>query len=177
MRGAFVAFLVLFTDSTCAGDLEALKAAAKRYVAEMKSVLTTSGDLDCAEMVGQACEYAAAKSAYYDAARKAMPSLLQMAKGRNDGSRYGEELAEIFQGFGEDRDEEATGILTNALQHCPASVQREQALKAIEQAEETAKKFVEEFGGLEGVEHGDLRMARLLVAGTHLSAGALCPKK
>ena len=53
-----------------------------------------------------------------------MPALLEIAKGQETDSRYGNELAEIFRGFGEDRDEEATGILEAELKLCPNSDQR-----------------------------------------------------
>ena len=47
-------------------------------------------------------------------ARQAMPALLQMAKGQETDGRYGNELTEIFRGFGEARDEEATGAGSQA---------------------------------------------------------------
>jgi hypothetical protein len=65
-----------------AGSLEDLKAASVRYVAAVKAVLTISEDSDCPQLVAKANDYAAAKVAYYTAARKAMPALAQMAKGQ-----------------------------------------------------------------------------------------------
>jgi hypothetical protein len=64
--------------------------------------------LDSSETIAKANEYAAAKVAYYTADRKAMPALLQIAKGEKTDTAYGEELAEIFRDFGGDRDEETT---------------------------------------------------------------------
>ena len=95
MRAVFVAFIMLVVSTALADDLEALKAAARRYVAAMKAVLKTA---DCSEGIVEASEYAAAKVAYYAAARQAMPALLQMAKGEKTDSRYGQELTEIFDG-------------------------------------------------------------------------------
>jgi hypothetical protein len=151
MRAVLVVFLVLLVASSFAGDLEALKAAANHYAAAMRFVLETQESSECFETIEQASAYAAAKTAYYQAARKAMPALLQIAKGEDTDSRYGKELTEIFRSFGENRDQEATGILTNALSQCPASAQRDQALKAIKDAQEMATRFVKDFGGLEGV--------------------------
>jgi hypothetical protein len=62
--------LAAFTSS--ADDLEALKAAATRYVASMKAVLAFPERADCSETIAEAGEYAAAKIAYYNAARQAI---------------------------------------------------------------------------------------------------------
>ena len=131
-----------------ADDLEELKAAAVHYVAAMKAVLKTS---NCAEGIAKASEYAAAKVAYYTAARQAMPALLQMAKGEKTDSRYGQELTEIFQGYSEDKDQMATIILEAQLDRCPSSEKRDAALVAIERARQIAEQFVNDFGRLEGV--------------------------
>ena len=48
----------------------------------MKAVRALPDASDCSETIGAAGEYAAAKTAYYDAARRAVPALLQIAKGR-----------------------------------------------------------------------------------------------
>jgi hypothetical protein len=50
----------------------------------------------------KAAEYAAAKVVYYKAPRKAMPSLIQMAKGEKTDNGYGEDLIELFRGSGEE---------------------------------------------------------------------------
>jgi hypothetical protein len=42
-------------------------------------------------------------------------------------------LDRIFRNFGEDRDGEATENLNDTLEQCPTSVQRNQALQAIEE--------------------------------------------
>jgi hypothetical protein len=65
----------------------------------MKAALALSGEADCSETVTKANDYAAAKVAYYKAARRAMPALLEMAKGQETNSRYGNELTEIFRGI------------------------------------------------------------------------------
>ena len=93
----------------------------------MKVVLTISDDSDSPELVVKANDYAAVKIAYYTAARKAMPALLQMAKGQKSDTSYANEITEIFRGFGEDRDEEAMGELEAKLNRCPTSDQRNQA--------------------------------------------------
>jgi hypothetical protein len=141
--------LAAFTAS--ADDLEALKAAATGYVASMKAVLALPEAPDSSETIAKADEYAAAKIAYYDAARRAMPALLQTAKGENTDSRYGDELTEIFRGFGEDRDEEATQMQDAKLNRCPSSDKRDQAMTAIEQASRIAAQFIEDFGRLDGI--------------------------
>jgi hypothetical protein len=61
--------------TACADDLEDLKAASVHYVAAVKAVLAISDDSDCSETIAKANNYAAAKIAYYAAARKAMPNL------------------------------------------------------------------------------------------------------
>jgi hypothetical protein len=104
-----------------ADDLEDLKTASVRYVTAMKAVLALSDGSYCSETIAKANEYAASKADYYRAARQAMPSLLQMAKGEKTDNTYGEELTRIFQDFGEDRDQEASGMLETKLNICPKS--------------------------------------------------------
>ena len=82
-----------------AGNLDTLKAAAKSYVAAMESTLSLSETASCTEIIAVAKEYAKAKIAYYEAARAAMPTLLQSARGESSGTVDEKELAEIFQGF------------------------------------------------------------------------------
>ena len=116
----------------------------------MKAALAVSDDSDCSETIAKANDYAAAKVAYYTAALQAMPALLQMAKGKETNSGYGNELTEIFRGFGEDKDQEATGALEAKLSLCPNSDERNQARLAVEQAKQTAEQFVKDFSRLEG---------------------------
>jgi hypothetical protein len=78
MRSLFVSFLIVCAVSVSADDLGALKAAARRYVAAMKGILALPDASDCSETIAGASEYAAAKIAYYAAARRAMPALLAM---------------------------------------------------------------------------------------------------
>jgi hypothetical protein len=80
-----------------------------------------------------------------------MPVLIEIAKGQQTDSGYGNELTEIFRGFGEDRDEEATGALEAKLNQYPTSDQRDQARLAVEHAKETAEQFIKDFSRLEGV--------------------------
>ena len=147
----FVALIIAGAITAYADDLEDLKAASGRYVAAMKAALALPDAPDCSEAIAKAGEYAAAKIAYYDAARQAMPALLQNAKGLKSDSTYGEELTEIFRGFGEDRDEEATVTLESELYRCPTSDRRDQARTAVELARQIAAQFVKDFGGLDGV--------------------------
>jgi hypothetical protein len=58
---------------------------------------------------------------------------------------------EIFQGFGEDKDEEAAAALENKLRACPTSDEREKALSAINRAQKFAEQFIKDFGQLKGV--------------------------
>jgi hypothetical protein len=131
MRTLFVAFIIVAAITAYADDLEGLKAASVRYVAAVKAALVLSDGAECSQTVANANGYAAAKIAYYDAARQAMPALLQITKGQDLDSSYGKELTEIFRGFDEDKDEEATRILDGKLDRCPASGERAQARKAI----------------------------------------------
>jgi hypothetical protein len=151
MRFLFVAIIMVAAITAYADDLEDLKAASVRYVAAMKVALTLSDEADCSEIVAKANEYASAKAAYYNAARQAMPALLKMAKGQETNSGYGNELTEIFRGFGEDRDEEVTATLDAKLNRCPRSDQRDQACLAVEESKETAERFIKDFGRLDGV--------------------------
>jgi hypothetical protein len=142
MRSIFVAFIIVAAINACADDLGDLKAASVRYVASMKAALALSDEADCFETVARANEYAAAKVAYYKAARRAMPALLEIAKGQETNSGYGKELTEIFRGFGEDGDEEAAETLEAKLSLCPNSDQRDQTRLAVEHAKKTAEQFI-----------------------------------
>jgi hypothetical protein len=108
-----------------AGNLDALKSTARSYVMAMEAALALSGTSSCTEIITAANEYAKAKIAYYDAARAAMPTLLQSARGESSGTADEKELTEIFRGFGEDQDEEASEVLEGKLGKCPTSDERE----------------------------------------------------
>jgi hypothetical protein len=79
MRTLLVALIMICALTSSADELQALKAAAGRYVAAMKAVLALPKTADCADTSTKGSEYATAKMAYYQAARRAMPALLQMA--------------------------------------------------------------------------------------------------
>jgi hypothetical protein len=96
-------------------------------------------------------EYAAAKVAYCNAARQAMPALLQLAKGEKTDGRYGQDLIELFRGSGEEDDEQATVMLGSKLRGCDDSNQHCQQREAVEDAEQIAEQFLKDFGRLEGV--------------------------
>jgi hypothetical protein len=150
MRYLLVAFIIVAAINASADDLEDLKAASVSYVVAMRAALQLPDGSDCSELIAKVNEYAAVKLDYYRAARQAMPALIQVAKGPQTNSRYGDELIEIFRGFGEDRDEEATAALEAKLKLCPNSDQRDQARMVVEQANETAERFVKDFGRLDG---------------------------
>jgi hypothetical protein len=133
--------------TTSADDLEDLKSASVRYVAAMKTGLELSDGSDCSETIAKANEYAAAKIAYYMAARQAMPALLEMAKGPETNSHYGNELLEIFRGFGEDTDEAASQTLEAKLNLCPNSDRRDQVGLAIEHAKEISERLLRILAG------------------------------
>jgi hypothetical protein len=109
------AMLVAFVS---ADDLQVLKAAAGRFAVAIRAVLDLPMAADCSEISSKACEYTAAKIAYYRAARQAMPFLIQMAKGEKTDARYGEDLIELFFGSGEEDDEQATVMLLSKLRGC-----------------------------------------------------------
>jgi hypothetical protein len=144
MRSILAAITMVSATTAFADNLEDLKAVFVRYVAAMKVALTLLDEAVCSETVAKANEYAAAKVAYYKAARRAMSALLQIAKGQETNSGYGNELSE-------DRDEEVTETLDAKLNRCPSSDQRDQACLAIEESEETAERFITDFGRLDGV--------------------------
>jgi hypothetical protein len=95
-------------------------------------------------------EYAAAKMEYYQAARRAIPALLQLVKGEKTDSGYGQDLIELFRGFGEDEDQEATVMLESRLRRCGDSVESLRARKSIEDARQSAERFLNDFRHLEG---------------------------
>ena len=70
---AVIASLMLGSFASEADDLQALKEAAGRYVIAIKAVLGIPEAADCSEITYKAGKYAAAKVAYYSAARQAMP--------------------------------------------------------------------------------------------------------
>jgi hypothetical protein len=133
-----------------ADDLQALREAARCYVAAIKAVLNLPEAVDCSEISAKANDYAAAKVAYYKAARDAMPSLVGMVKGENTDQRYGEDLIELFRGFGDDENAEATVLLVSKLRGCENSDRSAQLRKAVEEAQQIAEEFLEDFGRLEG---------------------------
>jgi hypothetical protein len=146
-----VAFFLIPAAGARAGNLGTLKAAAKSYVVAMESALAFSKTSSGPEIIRTANEYAKAKIAYYEAARAAMPALLRSARGESSGTLEEKELTEIFQGFGEDKDEEAAAALENKLRACPTSDEREKALSAINRARKVAEQFIKDFGQMEGV--------------------------
>jgi hypothetical protein len=120
-------------------------------VLAIQSALGLSETSSCPQIVAIANEYAKAKTAYYGAARAAMPTLLQSARGESSGTTDEKELIELFRGFGEDQDEEAGSALENKLGACPNSNEREIALSAVNRARKVAEQFVKDFGQMEGV--------------------------
>jgi hypothetical protein len=95
-------------------------------------------------------EYATEKMEYYQAARRAIPALLQLVKGEKTDSGYGQDLIELFRGFGEDEDQEATIFLESRLRRCGDSVESFRARQAIEDARQTAERFLKDFRRLQG---------------------------
>ena len=150
MTSALVALAMLGAFASDADDLQALREAAGRYVAAMKAVLNLPEGAGCSEMSAKANDYAQAKVAYYRTAREAMPSLIGMVKGENTDKRYGEDLIELFRGFGDEEDAEATVLLISKLRRCENSDKSAQLRKAVEDAQQIAEEFLEDFGRLEG---------------------------
>jgi hypothetical protein len=150
MRAALVALIMIGALTSSADDLQGLKAAAGRYVAAMKAVLALPKTADCSDTSSEGSKYAAAKTGYYQAARQAMPTLLQLVKGEKTDSGYGQDLIELFRGFGEDEDQEATIMLESRLRRCGYSVESLRARKAIEDARQSAERFLNDFRHLPG---------------------------
>jgi hypothetical protein len=148
---AVITSLMLGSLASEADDLQALKEAAGRYVIAIKAVLGMPEAADCAEILCKAGEYAAAKVAYYNAARQAMPALLRLANGEKTEGRYGQDLIELFHGSGEEDDEQAIVMLGSKLRGCDDSNQHCQQREAVEDAEQIAEQFLKDFGRLEGV--------------------------
>ena len=147
---AVIASLMLGSFASEADDLQALKEAAGRYVIAIKAVLGIPEAADRSETTSKAREYADAKVAYYNAARQAMPALLQLAKGEKTDDPYGQDLIELFRGSGEDDDEQATVMLRSKLRGCDFN-QHSQARKAVEEAQRIAEQFLKDFGKWDGV--------------------------
>jgi hypothetical protein len=150
MKTLLVALITPVALMAAADDLGALKAAAGRYVAAMKAVLALPKTTGCWNTSTKGSEYATAKIEYYQAARRAMPSLLQLVKGEKTDSGYGQDLIELFRGFGEDDDQEATTMLESRLRRCGFSVESLRAWKAIEDARQSAERFLNDFRRLQG---------------------------
>ena|SRR5215469_3552963 len=151
MINVLVASAMLVAFVSQADDLQVLKAAAGRFAVAIRAVLDLPMAADCSEISSKACEYTAAKVAYYRAARQAMPFLIQMAKGEKTDARYGEDLIELFFGSGEEDDEQATVMLLSKLRGCEDFDQRCQEREAVEDAEKIAEQFLKDFGQLAGV--------------------------
>jgi hypothetical protein len=149
--GLLVAFFLIAAVGARAGNLDALKATARLYVAAMETALELSETSSCPQIIAVANEYATAKTAYYGAARAAMSTLLQSARGDSSRTADEKELTEIFRGFGEDQDKEVSVVLEEKLAACPGSDEREKARSAIDSARQVAEQFVKEFGQMEGV--------------------------
>jgi hypothetical protein len=132
MKTLVVALITPAALTVAADDLGALKSAAGRYVAAMKAVLALPKTADCWDASTKGSEYATAKIAYHQAARRALPALLELVKGEKTDSGYGQDLIELFRGFGEDEDQEATIMLESMLRRCGNSLESLRARKAIE---------------------------------------------
>lgn len=150
VRTLLVALIVFEALTTSADELQAVKAAAGHYVATMKAVLALPKTADCWDTSTKGSEYASAKIAYYQAARRAMAALLQLVKGEKTDSGYGQDLIELFRGFGEDEDQEATIMLESRLRRCGYSEESLRARKAIEDARESAERFLNDFRHFQG---------------------------
>jgi hypothetical protein len=150
MPTPLVALIMIGALTSSADDLQALKAAAGRYVAAIKVVLALPKTTDCWDTSTKGSEYATAKVEYYQAARREMPALLQLVKGEKTDSGYGQDLIELFRGFGEDDDQEATTMLESRLRRCGFSVESLRAWKAIEDARQSAERFLNDFRRLQG---------------------------
>jgi hypothetical protein len=150
MKALVVALITPVALMAAADDLGALKAAAGRYFAAMKAVLALPKTADCSDTSTKGSEYATAKIACYQAARRAMPVLLQLVKGEKTDSRYGQDLIELFRGSGEDEDQEATIMLESMLRRCGYSLESLRARKAIEDARQSAERFLNDFHRLQG---------------------------
>lgn len=150
MKRLVVALITPLALTAAADDLGALKAAAGRYVGAMKAVLALPKTTDCWDTSTKGSEYATAKIEYYQAARRAMPALLQLVKGEKMDSGYGQDLIELFRGSGQDEDQEATTVLESRLRRCGYSVESLRARKAVEDARQSAERFLNDFRHLQG---------------------------
>jgi hypothetical protein len=150
MKTLVVALITPAALTVAADDLGALKSAAGRYVAAMKAVLALPKTADCWDASTKGSEYATAKIAYHQAARRALPALLELVKGEKTDSGYGQDLIELFRGFGEDEDQEATIMLESMLRRCGNSLESLRARKAIEDARQSAERFLDDFRHLQG---------------------------
>ena len=94
---------------------------------------------------------AATKIAYYDAARAALPTLLQLAKGESADSLDAKELVAIFRGNGVALEAESENVLQYALTKCRQDSDATGNAKAeLARAKKVAEDFVRDFGEIEG---------------------------
>jgi hypothetical protein len=151
MRSLLVAlFLVPFVTAR-AGDLDALKAAARSYVATMDDAVTLQENSPECAIIASAKAYAATKIAYYDAATAALPALLQRAKGESSDNPNARELVTIFRSNGAALEAGSENALQYALTKCRQDPDATEKAKAeLARAKKVAEDFVKDFGKIEG---------------------------
>ena len=151
MRTLLVALFLVPFVTTRAGDLDALKVAARSYVAAMAAAVTLQENSPECAIIASAKAYAATKIAYYDAARAALPTLLQLAKGESADSLDAKELVAIFRGNGVALEAESENALQYALTKCRQDSEATKNAKAeLARAKKVAEDFVKDFGKIEG---------------------------
>jgi hypothetical protein len=147
-------FFLMAVTSARVEDLNTLEHEARLYVWAMEAALALPKNSPKSEVINKAKEYAAAKIAYYDAARTAMPALLESAKSETTDNPVAKELAEIFKDFGEDEEAQADAALKAALDKRDKREQSDETTQAkaeLARAQEVAEQFVQDFGKLQGV--------------------------
>jgi hypothetical protein len=151
MRTLLVALFLVLLAAARARDLDALETAAKRYEAAMDAAVTLQENSPASAIIATAKAYAASKIAYYDAARAALPTLLQLAKGESADSLDAKELVAIFRGNGVVLEAESENALQYALTKCRQDSDATKNAKAeLARAKKVAEDFVKDFGKIEG---------------------------
>jgi hypothetical protein len=151
MRSLLVVLFLVPVVTARAGDLDALKVAARSYVDAMAAAVTLQENSPECAIIASAKAYAATEIAYYDAARAALPTLLQLAKGESADSRDAKELVAIFRGNGLALEAESENALQYAFTKCwQDSDETKNAKAELARAKKVAEDFVKDFGKLEG---------------------------
>jgi hypothetical protein len=143
-------FFALVTSVFAAGTLDALVDTAQGFsLAILLQVAAVQSITTPAELAEKTISYAAAKTAYYEAFRAAMPELTDIATGKKPRPA---EVDRFFQSFSvaggkqEKVVDEATAVLLGKL---PLDSDIQKAKAAFDQAHSVEERFLRDFTGVD----------------------------